>query len=388
MEITQPMTLSRNFFSNFLNKCSEPDSFRLKRSESFQEFCSLENPSFRYGLTSKLKCGFTFDSITPEDILEDRDLISLTGGTLSPLSSLSGEELGLLNSKNNDRFDAFNSSLFKNGNLIRINKTTDDPVIINKSLLNKVHVGFVLVIVESGVRCNIIDEVSSNERTYLCSNKVIVIAKPDSKILFTSIQQLSDKTFGFIKKEGILLKNSRIEWKDLYLGGSFVRSMTYSNLLQENSSVDTKSLYLGGLNQQFDVVIGVTHNAPNTTCDLNTRMALLENSKAVYRGNIKIPLNSSNSKGYQKSDILLLSDDACADSIPQLEIKNHNVKCTHGSTIGFLDKEKLFYLMSRGLTEKQSIAELVKGFFVQISKNFDSKEVRERITKEIVEKLK
>ena len=73
--------------------------------------------------------------------------------------------------------------------------------------------------------------------------------------------------------------------------------------------------------------------------------------------------NAENSDGYQKEEVLLLSEEAEADSIPNLEIHNENVKCSHGASIGSIDKDKLFYLMSRGLSKETSIKLVVEGFF-------------------------
>ena len=78
---------------------------------------------------------------------------------------------------------------------------------------------------------------------------------------------------------------------------------------------------------------------------------------------IKIESNAFESNGYQKEDTLLLSPDAEADSIPNLEIDNNEVRCTHGAAIGPVDEEKLFYLRSRGLGEELAKKKIVEGFF-------------------------
>ena len=96
---------------------------------------------------------------------------------------------------------------------------------------------------------------------------------------------------------------------------------------------------------------------------LRGRGVLDGKAKNIYRGVIHIQRSAPGSDGYQKQDTLLLNPSAEADSIPQLQIDNNDVKCGHGATVGQVDKEKLFYLMSRGLSEQAARKIVVLGYF-------------------------
>ena len=108
----------------------------------------------------------------------------------------------------------------------------------------------------------------------------------------------------------------------------------------------------------------------------------------MSRSIIKIEEGASDSDGYEKQDALILSENAEADAMPQLEIKNPNVKCSHGSTIGQIDKEKIFYLMSRGLDIEKAKKKIVEGYFNNTLEQIENVKIREKIKKIIGKKLK
>ncbi|HIG97989.1 TPA: hypothetical protein HA231_01015 [Candidatus Woesearchaeota archaeon] len=96
--------------------------------------------------------------------------------------------------------------------------------------------------------------------------------------------------------------------------------------------------------------------------------------------------NAANSEGHQKTNILLLSDTARASPIPKLEIDNYDVKASHEASVGQLDREKLFYLMSRGLGEREASILAVEGFFDPLLKGLPA-DLAEDIRKAVHEKL-
>ena len=102
---------------------------------------------------------------------------------------------------------------------------------------------------------------------------------------------------------------------------------------------------------------------------------------------IKINPLATNCEGYQKDDTLLLSENARADVVPNLEIANNEVKCSHGATITQIDEEKLFYMMSRGLDEKNAKKTMIEGFFDPVFARFENESIKEEIVKTITERL-
>ena len=131
----------------------------------------------------------------------------------------------------------------------------------------------------------------------------------------------------------------------------------------QGSSLFTKMMVYGTGQQHFDLNISSVHAAPDTVSDIVLKSALDGKARMVANGLVRIEKNAPRSNGYQKEDTLLLSPDAEAAPIPNLEIDNNDVRCTHGTTVGQIDKNILFYLMARGLVRETATQLVVAGFF-------------------------
>ena len=214
-----------------------------------------------------------------------------------------------------------------------------------------------------------------------------IFAKESSQINYSSVQQLSNNVINYSQKRAFLEKDASINWTVCDLGGKICKSDVTTWLNGEGSGTKTITFFFGSENQQFDLTLNVHHKSPYTSSDLVTRGALNQSAKAIYRGLVKIHQNAPNSTGFQKEDTLLLTENAEADAVPNLEIDNNNVKCSHGTTIGQIDKEKLFYLMSRGLSESQAKIKIVQGFFNPLIRKVGQKELRKKMRTSIKNKL-
>ncbi len=175
---------------------------------------------------------------------------------------------------------------------------------------------------------------------------------------------------------------------DCCFGSKITSSEVTTYLDGEGSETNNHGIFFGNENQQFDLSVNSIHNAENTVSDIISKGALTDSSKCIYHGLVKISRNASGSNGYQKEDTLLLSPNATADAIPDLEIDNSDVKCSHGATIGKTDAEKMFYLRSRGFNEKEATKVYVKGFFNGLIKKMQIEKLRENMEDLIDERMK
>ena len=115
--------------------------------------------------------------------------------------------------------------------------------------------------------------------------------------------------------------------------------------------------------------------------------ALQESSKAVNQAFAKITENAYGSVAHQKAKILLLSEHARASPIPKLEIDNNDVSASHEASVGQIEAEKIFYLMTRGLDEQEARKVYVEGFFEQYLSQIEVKEIREGVEKIVSERM-
>ncbi|MEK6835195.1 MAG: Fe-S cluster assembly protein SufD [Nanoarchaeota archaeon] len=352
---------------------NEPEWFLKKRLESFNLFNETLMPIFKYGLNIKLNYDFNFDEITKEKNSSQINLQSSSKRLVfeSFESAFKKEEKimreYLLKLIPENKFTLLNTALLDKGFLIYIpnNIKIKEPIKLSSLLEGDSLFQHILIILEKNAKLTIIDESLSNlnKNKQYYSKVVEVFLKEGSELNFINLQNLNNNVYNFNYKRASLENNSKLNWFEINLGSKLTYSETITELNGDNSKTNNYGIFIGNNEQQFDIFAKSIHNKQNTTSDMLTKGALLDKSKGIYHGLIKINKDAPYSNGYQKEETLLLSQDAEADSIPELEIDNSEVKCTHGATISHLDKDKMFYLMSRGLNEETARKELVKGFF-------------------------
>ncbi len=125
-------------------------------------------------------------------------------------------------------------------------------------------------------------------------------------------------------------------------------------------------LYTGKKDDDFHIETIQKHTAPGSLSDLFIKGVFEDNSRLVYQGLIRLEKSAQQSHAYQKNQNLILSPDVFVDSRPFLEILANDVFCTHGSTTGKLNKDQVFYAISRGLSRKKAEDMLVQGFIDEI----------------------
>lgn len=145
-------------------------------------------------------------------------------------------------------------------------------------------------------------------------------------------------------------------------------------LAGENAEVEIVGLVLGKGNEEKSLEAYITHAAPNTKSNINVRGVLRGKSKFDFRGNVRIEKGAKGADAYLRSDVLLFDEAKMGDDTPALEILEPDVKAGHAATIGKVDENMLFYLMSRGLSRKQAEKLLVEGFIKPIEEKINGKE--------------
>lgn len=270
--------------------------------------------------------------------------------------------------------------------LIPSGKTIKQPILLKKHCATFLDADTLVIIAEKNSEASIIDAVTSTEECYLRTQRMHIILEENARLSFCNMQNLDKKTYNFVNKSANVSRNAGMHWIDGCFGGSFMSSTIQTTLAGENASMEANTMFFAQGDQQFDLAVEARHVAQNTTSNMKTVGVGKDKSKTVYRGNIKIHEHASNSNGYQKEDTLILSDEATVDAIPKLEIDNHDVKCKHGATVGQIDRNKLFYLESRGLSRGEAQAAIIKGFFIPTIEKIDAEELKERLIKEIEEK--
>jgi Fe-S cluster assembly protein SufD len=171
------------------------------------------------------------------------------------------------------------------------------------------------------------------------------------------------------------------------LGAGFARTQVESALVGEGSFSEMLGLYFADADQHFAQRTLQSHAAEHTTSDLLYKGALKERSTSEYSGLIKVAKGAQGTDAYQANRNLVLSEDAMARSIPQLEIEANEVRCTHGATVSPVEEEHLFYLMSRGIDRITAQKLVVFGFFEEVLDRIRVQSVRDELSEAISKKV-
>jgi Fe-S cluster assembly scaffold protein SufB len=181
-------------------------------------------------------------------------------------------------------------------------------------------------------------------------------------------------------------KGSTLHAHDLVVSGRTTLVRTHADLAGEGSSVKHKVLFLPDKGEQVDCEMTAYHAVPQTTSRLDVRGGVANGGRGVIEGTIHIAQQARESCAFQDMELLLLEKGAIGDAIPNLEIDNPEVRCTHAATIGNIDENTLYYLMSRGVTRADARQLLMESFFASCLEGVPAQS-RELFTKKIMRML-
>ena len=175
--------------------------------------------------------------------------------------------------------------------------------------------------------------------------------------------------------------------RSVLVGAALARSETHVALAGEGASIVLDGLFVGGANQHMDNRTVIDHIKPHCESYELYKGILDDNARGIFDGRIIVRPDAQKTVSKQENRNLLLSETAVIDSKPTLEIHNDDVKCNHGSTIGQIDTEQLFYLQSRGIDEEEARNLLVYAFASQIVDRMKIEPVREQIRRALFRTL-
>lgn len=205
-----------------------------------------------------------------------------------------------------------------------------------------------------------------NATTSLVAGLVEVQAAANANVSYLEVQQTGANVFYISKTHNEVQKDARFTSMSVASGGKQTKVDIATCLQAPGAASEVLGVVFGKGKEHFSFDTIQEHNAPDTTSDINFRVALSDEAASVYQGTIKVDKEAQRTNAYQQNKNLLLGKQAKADSIPRLEILTDDVKCSHGATVGPVDKEQIFYLMSRGLTLVEAEELVVFGFFRKV----------------------
>jgi Fe-S cluster assembly protein SufD len=284
-----------------------------------------------------------------------------------------------------EKFAAHNAALWQHGLLVHV----PQGVVVEKPLYvriaNAVEGGSLfwrlLIVAEPQSRFTVIEEYASMSRDLSgYSNAAVeIVVEQGAKVEYVSLQNLSQSTFHFASQHGKVGRDAELDWVTGGFGSGKGKVRIQNDLAGQGATSRVTGAYFADAKQHLDFDTFQEHIAPNTTSDFAFKGALRDEATAVWRGMIRVEEGAQKTNAYQENRNLLLSKSAHADSIPGLEILANDVRCTHGATLGQVDREQLFYLMARGLSRQEAERMIVRGFFQDVLDRVDLEPVREAL---------
>lgn len=252
------------------------------------------------------------------------------------------------------------------------------------------HTSHILVWLEEGASVTYVHESASPSETggqSMHAGIVEIYVGSGAKLRFVELQSWGEHLWNFSHERAFVDRDGQLDWIFGAIGSRLTKNFSEMDLIGKGAVGKMSGFYFTDHQQHLDHDTQQNHLAPHTTSDMLFKGALLGESRSVWQGMIYVAPKAFKTDGYQANRNLVLSPKARADSIPGLEILADDVRCTHGATVGQIEEELLFYLMTRGISRLEAQRLVVEGFFDPIMQRIPFEGVRQRFQQGIHQKM-
>jgi Fe-S cluster assembly protein SufD len=214
----------------------------------------------------------------------------------------------------------------------------------------------------------------------LSSALVEVEVGPAARLSYAVLQERDEQAWTFTALRSEQARDSALTWMVLGLGGRLSRTELTCNLNGQGAEADLLGMVFGDERQAFDLQSLQNHLGDDTRSDLLLQVALRDRARSNFTGMIRVGQEARRTASNQVNHNMLLSGEAKADSDPKLEILNSDVtRCGHGASVGPVDEEIVYYLMTRGLSRAAAERLIIEGFFDPLLSQVPIETLRERL---------
>jgi Fe-S cluster assembly protein SufD len=300
-------------------------------------------------------------------------------------------KLGKLVDAEKNAFTALNTAFIGEGVLIHLPKNSkiDAPIqLLFTTDEGVVSFPRVLIVADEFAEATFVETyVRAGETKYLTNAVVEISVADEAKIKHFRVQRESHEAFHISTTAAEVGRGSVYDTTAINLGGKLSRHDVLLKFNAEGGEAFVDGLYFLGESQHHDTHSVIRHELPNCTSHQTYKGILNDKSRGVFNGKVFVEVGASGTDGYQSNKNLLLSNEARVDTKPQLEIFNDDVKCSHGATVGQLEEEELFYLLSRGLNDNLARNLLTYGFAEEIINKIEIESIKKQLDEAVLNRL-
>ena len=273
-----------------------------------------------------------------------------------------------------NKFSALNSAVWSGGSFIYVPKGVhlDKPLQSYFRINNEKTGQFerTLIVCDEGSSVHYVEgctaPIYSKESLHAAVVEIVVLK--DAKCRYSTVQNWSNNIVNLVTKRADVYENGLMEWIDGNIGSQINMKYPACILKGEGAKGICISIAVAGKGQIQDAGARMIHLAPNSTSSIISKSIVKNGGISNYRGTCRIAENAINSKAHVECDTLILDSISKSDTIPKNECKNNSSFLEHEATVSKIDEDKLFYLMSRGISEKDAIQMMIMGFIEPFSR--------------------
>ncbi|WP_106818600.1 Fe-S cluster assembly protein SufB [Janibacter massiliensis] len=202
----------------------------------------------------------------------------------------------------------------------------------------------------------------------LHSAVVEIVVKKGARVRYTTIQNWSNNVYNLVTKRATCEAGATMEWVDGNIGSKVTMKYPAVFLMGEHARGETLSIAFAGEGQHQDAGAKMVHAAPNTSSSIVSKSVARGGGRTSYRGLVQVLEGAENSKSSVVCDALLVDTISRSDTYPYVDVREDDVQMGHEATVSKVSDDQLFYLMSRGLSEEEAMAMVVRGFVEPIAR--------------------
>jgi Fe-S cluster assembly protein SufB len=273
-----------------------------------------------------------------------------------------------------NKFAALNTAVWSGGSFIYVPPGVNVEIPLQAYFrINTENMGQferTLIIVDEGAYVHYVEGCTAPiySSDSLHSAVVEIVVKKDARCRYTTIQNWSNNVYNLVTKRAAAQQGATMEWIDGNIGSKVTMKYPAVWMLGEHAKGETLSVAFAGEGQHQDAGAKMVHAAPHTSSTIVSKSVARGGGRTSYRGLVQVLEGCHGAKSTVKCDALLVDDISRSDTYPYVDVREDDVSMGHEATVSKISEDQLFYLMSRGMTEDEAMAMIVRGFVEPIAR--------------------
>ncbi|WP_462186239.1 Fe-S cluster assembly protein SufB [Frankia sp. CcWB2] len=307
--------------------------------------------------------------------LEEQGVIFLdTDSGLREHPELFQEYFGSVIPVGDNKFAALNTAVWSGGSFIYVPPGVQVEIPLQAYFrINTENMGQferTLIIVDEGAYVHYVEGCTAPvySSDSLHSAVVEIVVKKNARCRYTTIQNWSNNVYNLVTKRAACHEGGTMEWIDGNIGSKVTMKYPAVWLLGEHAKGEVLSIAFAGAGQHQDAGAKMVHAAPRTSSTIVSKSVARGGGRTSYRGLVQINEGSSASRSTVKCDALLVDTVSRSDTYPYVDVREDDASIGHEASVSKVGEDQLFYLMSRGLSEEEAMAMVVRGFVEPIAR--------------------